>query len=74
MMFTTNLTERNRSAFFCIVSENVAVGKSASQSGSRYEYSRADRAVDGNRNRNMTSGSCAHPGRPDIRMFVLSQN
>ena len=40
----------------------MARGKTASQSGSYYSYSMADKAVDGNWNPNMNSGSCVGPG------------
>ena len=33
-----------------------------SQSGSYYPYSTADKAVDGNRDREMEGRSCVHPG------------
>ena len=47
---------------FHFLIENVAVNKLASQSGSHYDYSTADKAVDGNSNWDMKVGSCTHPG------------
>ena len=46
--------------------ENVALGKMATQIGSFYPYSTADKAVDGNKNQRMRSESCAHPSKSHI--------
>ena len=45
-----------------LTTENVARGKAASQSGSFYLYSTADKAVDGNNNPSMDDLSCVRPG------------
>ena len=47
---------------FSVKIENVALNKTTSQSGTFYEYSTADKAVDGNTNVEMEDQSCAHPG------------
>ena len=44
-----------------LISENVALGKPASQSGNYYAYSTADKAVDGNTIGSMEAQSCVHP-------------
>ena len=50
--------------------ENVARGKVATQSGSYYTFSTADKALDGNNNPSMHHGSCAHPGMVHINKYV----
>ena len=43
----------------------------ASQSGSYYSYSTADKALDGNNNPVMEGRSCAHPGMAHINKYLM---
>ena len=52
---------------FCMYcTENVAVSKMASQSGSHFSFSTAEKAVDGNTNTEMNEGNCAHPDTREL--------
>ena len=61
--------------FFFIKTENVALVKNASQSGSHYSYSTADKAVDGDNNPDMAAESCVYPGivgNRDNFLFIVN--
>ena len=51
--------------------ENEARGKPASQSGSRFPHSTADKAVDGNTNPDGEENTYAHAGTLHIRKYVM---
>ena len=49
----------------------MALGKTATQSGSFFPFSTADKAVDGNTTKQMEAQSCVHPGTARIEVVTI---
>ena len=58
--YQTSCFSQSYVTFYLNKTENVALGKPASQSGTHLPYSTADKAVDGDRNPSFKDESCVH--------------